>query len=258
MGRLEGKIAVVTGAGGGIGSELVRAFAAEGAAVVCQDLVADAAEASAAAVEAAGGRALSWACDVSDSTAVDAMFATAKERLGVVDVLVNNAGVVSTPGDGSDDAFGLRMLAAMSDEGWQRMLEINLSGAFYCSRAMARDLLEARRPASLICISSIVSLTGFGVPHYAAAKSGLIGLVRTIAVWGGRYGLRANAIAPGMIETPMTKGKPEDVEFILERTPLGRVGQPTDVAPLAVYLASDESSYLTGQTISPNGGIVYL
>lgn len=257
MGRLEGKIAVVTGSGGGLGRAMSTAFAREGAAVVCQDLAEETASATAAAIGEAGGEALAWACDVTESAAVDEMFLAARERFGIVDVLINNAGVATTPGDASDSAYGIRQLVAMSDESIAKMLAIHVEGSFYTSRAMCRDLLDNRRPASIVCISSIVALTGFGMAHYAAAKGGLIGFVRTLAVHGGRYGIRANAIAPGMIETPMTKGKPEDVKFILDRTPLGRVGEADrDIAPLAVYLASEESSFLTGQTISPNGGLV--
>lgn len=257
MGRLDGKVAVITGAGGGLGGAMAVAFAREGAAVVCQDLRAGSAEQSAAAAAEAGADTLAWTCDVADGGAIEAMFSYASERLGVVDVVVNNAGVESTPGDGSaEDVFGVKQLAAMPDEAWRAMLDIHVTGAFNCSRAMTCRLLEAERPGSLICISSIVALSGYGKVHYATAKAALLGLVRSVAVWGGKYGIRANAICPGMIETPMTAGKPEDREWILRRTPLRRVGQTDDVTPLAVYLAGDESSFVTGQTISPNGGIV--
>jgi 3-oxoacyl-[acyl-carrier protein] reductase len=256
MGKLDGKVALITGAGGGLGGAMALGYAREGAAVVCQDLREEAAERSAAAAAETGARTLAWSCDVSDSAAIEAMFGAASEHLGVVDVVVSNAGVESTPGDASEDAFGVKQLAAMSDDAWRTMLDIHVTGAFNCSRAMVRRLLEADQPGSLICISSIVALSGYGKVHYTAAKAALIGLVRSVAVWGGRYGIRANAICPGMIDTPMTRGKPEDREWILRRTPLRRIGEPDDVTPLAVYLASDESSFVTAQTISPNGGIV--
>jgi NAD(P)-dependent dehydrogenase (short-subunit alcohol dehydrogenase family) len=256
MGRLDGKVAVITGAGGGLGGAMAVAYAREGAAVVCQDLRAGAAEQSAAAAAETGARALPWTCDVADSAAIEAMFSYAADRLGVVDVVVSNAGVESTPGDGSPEVFGVKQLAAMSDDAWRSMLDVHVTGAFNCSRAMVRRLLDAERPGSLICISSIVALSGYGKVHYATAKAALLGLVRSVAVWGGKYGIRANAICPGMIETPMTAGRPEDREWILRRTPLRRVGTTDDLTPLAVYLASDESSFVTGQTISPNGGIV--
>jgi 3-oxoacyl-[acyl-carrier protein] reductase len=256
MGKLDGKVALITGAGGGLGGAMALAYAREGAAVVCQDLREEAAERSAAAVAETGARTLAWTCDVTDGAAIEAMFAAAAERLGVVDVVVSNAGVESTPGDASDEAFGIKQLAAMSDDAWRTMLDIHVTGAFNCSRAMVRRLLEAGQPGSLICISSIVALSGYGKVHYTAAKAALLGLVRSVAVWGGKYGIRANAICPGMIDTPMTQGKPEDREWILRRTPLRRIGATDDVTPLAVYLASDESSFVTAQTISPNGGIV--
>jgi 3-oxoacyl-[acyl-carrier protein] reductase len=256
MGKLDGKVALITGAGGGLGGAIALAYAREGAAVVCQDLREGAAERSAAAAAETGARTLAWTCDVTDSAAIEAMFGAAAERLGVVDVVVSNAGVESTPGDGSEEnVFGVKQLAAMPDDAWRSMLDIHVTGAFNCSRAMVRRLLEAEQPGSLICISSIVALSGYGKVHYTAAKAALIGFVRSVAVWGGKYGIRANAICPGMIDTPMTRGKPEDREWILRRTPLRRIGEPDDVTPLAVYLASDESSFVTAQTISPNGGI---
>lgn len=251
--RLSGKVAVVTGAGGGLGRALTAAFAREGAAVVCQDVVASAAD---AAAEGAGRGAIAWTCDVTDAAAVEAMFAAAAERFGPVDVLVNNAGVDRTPGDGAPELAGLEQLLAMSDESWDAMLAVHVTGAFYCSRAMIRRLLEAERPGSIVCMSSIVALGGAGAVHYATAKAALHGLVRSIGRWGGPHGIRANAICPGMISTPMTDAQPDDQEWVRRRTPLGRIGLPADVAALAVYLASDESSFVTCQSISPNGGFL--
>jgi 3-oxoacyl-[acyl-carrier protein] reductase len=121
---------------------------------------------------------------------------------------------------------------------------------------MVRHLLACGQPGSIICISSITPMTGYGPLHYSAAKAGLIGFVRTLAVYGGRHGIRANAICPGMILTPMTAEEPANVEWMRRRTPLKRIGAPDDIAPLVVYLASDESSYVTAQSISPNGGVI--
>jgi NAD(P)-dependent dehydrogenase (short-subunit alcohol dehydrogenase family) len=243
MGRLDGKVAVITGAGGGLGREMALTFAREGAAVVCQDLREDAAS---AAAEAVGGSSVPWACDVADAAAIEAMFDEATARLGVV----------NTPGDGGPDVLGMDQLLGMTDAAWRTMLDVHATGAFFCTRAMVRRLLEAGRGGSIVCTASISALSGVGPIHYTAAKAAVIGFVRTIAFWGGPHGIRANAICPGMIRTPMTEGRPADEEFIRRRTPLKRIGTPDDVAPLAVYLASDESSFVTAQTISPNGGII--
>jgi 3-oxoacyl-[acyl-carrier protein] reductase len=256
MARLDGKIALITGAGGGLGAAMALACAREGAAVVCQDVREDTAQASADAVTGAGGRALAHACDVTDSDGVEAMFEDVATRLGPVNVLVNNAGVQHTPGDGGAELSGLDQLLAMSPHAWRSMLDIHLGGTFLCTRAMVRHLLAAGQPGSVICISSITPLTGYGPIHYSAAKAGIIGFVRTLAVYGGRHGIRANAICPGMVLTPMTAGEPENHEWMRRRTPLRRIGVPEDIAPLVVYLASDESSYVTAQSISPNGGVI--
>jgi 3-oxoacyl-[acyl-carrier protein] reductase len=235
---------------------MALACAREGATVVCQDVREDTARAAADAVGAAGGRAFAHACDVTDADAVDAMFQDVATRFGAVNVLVNNAGVQHTPGDGGAELSGLDQLLAMSPDAWRSMLDIHLGGTFLCTRAMVRHLLAAGQPGSVICISSITPLTGYGPIHYSAAKAGIIGFVRTLAVYGGRHGIRANAICPGMVLTPMTADEPGNHEWMRKRTPLKRIGVPEDIAPLVVYLASDESSYVTAQSISPNGGVI--
>lgn len=254
MNRLDGKVAVVTGAGGGLGRAISVRFAEEGAAVVCQDLVPDAAAATVDAVRAAGGGALAWACDVTDSAAIDAMFDEATSALGTADVLVSNAGVDHTPGDGADQPV---QVAAMSDDAWHRMMAIHLDGAFFTTRAMMRHLAGTGRGASIIYMASIAGLSGWGPVHYATAKAGLLGLTRSMARFYGGIGVRANAICPGVIDTPMTQAVPDELLAPLKMlTPLQRVGAPADVAELAVYLAGDESGFVTGQAISPNGGLV--
>ena len=259
-GRLQGKVAVVTGAGGGLGAAMCVQFAREGAAVVCQDLDPSAAGRTLAAVDAAGGPAgFEWACDVADSAAIERMFDAAAQKLGVVDVLVNCAGVDRTPGDGSGEGnTGSDVqVALMSDAGWQRMLDIHLNGAFYCTRAFVSRLVDAKQGGSMIAISSIAGLAGWGPVHYATAKAGLLGLVRSVARFCGPLGIRANAICPGVIDTAMSASvAPQMIAGLKMLTPLGRIGEPADIAAAAVYLASDESSFVTGETISPNGGLV--
>jgi NAD(P)-dependent dehydrogenase (short-subunit alcohol dehydrogenase family) len=258
-GRLEGKIAVVTGAGGGLGAAMSTQFAEEGATVVCQDLDAAAAARTVDTITAGGGTASAWACDVSDSAAINAMFDDASQRHGVVNVLVNCAGVDRTPGDGSREGnTGSDIqVTLMSDDGWQRMLDIHLNGAFYCTRAFVARLVDAGQPGSMICISSIAGLSGWGPVHYATAKAGLLGLVRSVARFCGPLGIRANAICPGVIDTPMSASiAPGMIAGLKMLTPLGRIGEPADIAAAAVYLASDESGFVTGQSISPNGGLV--
>jgi 3-oxoacyl-[acyl-carrier protein] reductase len=260
MGRLDGKVAVVTGGGGGLGSAMCSTFAAEGASVVCQDLDEAAAKATVDAIAGAGGPdAMAHACDVSDSAAIDTMFEAIDARFGPVTVLVNCAGVDRTPGDGSGQGnTGTEMqIVAMSDAGWQRMLDIHLNGAFYCTLAMMKRLVDTGQGGSVICISSIAGTAGWGPVHYATAKAGLLGFIRSLARFCGAFGVRANAICPGVIDTPMTQAiAPELLDPLKLMTPMGRLGEPSDIANAALYLASDESAFVTGQFISPNGGLV--
>jgi 3-oxoacyl-[acyl-carrier protein] reductase len=260
MGRLDGKTALVTGGGGGLGTAMARAFAREGAAVVVQDLDEGAAKATVDAIAGAGGpEAMAWACDVTDSRAIDDMFAAVGARVGPVTVLVNCAGVDHTPDDGSGEGnTGTEtQILRMTDAGWQRMLDIHLNGAFFCTRAMMRGLEGTGQGGSVICISSIAGTSGWGPVHYATVKAGLLGFVRSLARFSGAMGIRANAIAPGVIFAGMTtRIEPSLLEPLRMMTPLGHHGEADDIANAAVYLASDESKFVTGQCISPNGGLV--
>ena len=263
MKRLNGKTAVITGAGGGIGTATALRFASEGANIICQDLDGEAAKRTQKAVEEAGAKAMAWECDVADSSAIDKMFEAASSELGTINVLVNNAGVDRIKGDGLEKIqSSLEQLAMMPDSSWQKMLDIHLNGAFYCTRAMSRHLIEKNEndsltPGSIICISSIAGLSGWGPIHYAAAKGGLLGFVKSLARFLAPFKIRANAVCPGVIDTGMTQGIPKAmIDGLQMITPAGRLGTADDIASAILYLASDESDFVTGQAISPNGGLV--
>jgi 3-oxoacyl-[acyl-carrier protein] reductase len=252
-GRLAGKVALVTGAGGDIGGATAALFAAEDAAVVLHDVAADAVAARAQAIETDGGRVRPYVCDVTNGAAVEEMFDEATATFGVVDVLVNCAGISgwSDPIDAAAGPLGL------DDDAWTRMLAIHLNGSFFCTRAMVRRLLAEQRGGSVICISSIAGLSGWGGVHYSTAKGGLLGFVRSIARTCGSLGIRANAVCPGVIAEGMTKELPlETIEPLRQMTPLGRYGTSKDIAAACLYLAGDESAFVTGQWLSPNGGLV--
>jgi NAD(P)-dependent dehydrogenase (short-subunit alcohol dehydrogenase family) len=247
--RLEGKVAIVTGAASGNGRGMAVRFAEEGADVVVADVDAAGAEETARQVEALGRRALARRCDVSQKAEVDALVAAAVERLGGIDVAVANAGVVES------DTDCLRLTEAQ----WQRTIGVNLTGVFFTLQAAANRLVAQGRGGRLIAISSIMAEWGAaGTPAYAATKAGVRQLVRSFAMACGRHGITCNGIAPGFIETAMTeryRAVPGLLEAFVDRTPAGRLGQPGDVAALAVFLASDEASFVTGTLVVADGGI---
>ncbi len=234
---------------------MAEAFAAEGAAVAVNDQNPTTANETVEALPGEGHIAV--AGDVSDSTRMSEIFAEVDERFGRLDVLVNNAGVDRTEGDGFDKLGEVETLvSAMSDSGFSRMLEIHLHGAFFCTREAVNIMLRAKS-GTIINVSSIAGLAGLGPVHYATAKGGLLGMTRSLARELGRHGIRVNALCPGVIDTPMLRKLPEAMfEPLVAATPLGRIGQPEDIASAALFLANDESSFLTGQWISPNGGLV--
>ena len=253
--KLAGRVAFVTGGGSGLGRAIAQAFAREGAAVAVYDLRGEAAKETVAGL--AGKGPLALAGDVSDAAAVAAAFAELDAAHARLDVLVNNAGVDRLPGDGFDQMLksGSQLLH-MSDEAWTRMLAIHLNGAFFCTREAVRRMLPAGS-GSIIHMSSVAGLSGLGPVHYATAKAGLLGLTRSLARELGRRGIRVNAICPGAIDTPMTAAIGENLrKALLAVTPLGRLGTPDEIAALALFLASDDGGFVTGQAISPNGGIV--
>jgi 3-oxoacyl-[acyl-carrier protein] reductase len=245
MFRLDGKAALVTGASGGIGAAIARALHAQGAAVALSGTRREALDALAAEL---GERAFVCPADLADPAAPDALLATAEQAAGPLAILVNNAGMTR-------DMLALRM----RDEDWQAVLDVDLAAPFRLARAALRGMLR-RRAGRIISISSIVGVTGnAGQANYAAAKAGLVGMTKALAQEVASRGITVNVVAPGFIATPMTDRLPEQQRTRLaEAIPLGRLGQPNDVAAAVVYLASDEAGWVTGATLHINGGMAMI
>jgi 3-oxoacyl-[acyl-carrier protein] reductase len=249
MTNLKGKTALVTGASRGIGRSIAVALGRRGAKVIINYASReDAAKETASAVEAAGGQAVLSAFDVANGPAVtEAIKAIGKDH-GGLDILVNNAGVAING-----------LLMRFSEEQWQKTLQVNLSGAFYCTKAAATLLLRAKASGRIINITSVVGEMGNGgQAAYAASKAGLIGLTMSTARELASRGVTCNAIAPGYIETDMTADSlPEAARAkLLDQIPLARIGQPDDVGDTAAFLAGPEAGYITGQVLRVNGGML--
>ena len=244
---LDGKTALVTGASRGIGRAIALCLAAEGARVAINYAGnVKAAEEVKAAIEAAGGTAILCQADIADSAAVEAMIADVVKEFGTIDILVNNAGITRDT-----------LLMRMKDEDFAKVLDTNLKGVFYCTKAISK-LMMKKRSGRIVNMASVVGLVGnAGQTNYAAAKAGVIGFSKSAAKELASRGITVNVVAPGFIGTDMTAGLPESVkEKMLTDIPLGRMGEPEDVASAVLFLASDQASYITGQVVNVDGGMV--
>jgi NAD(P)-dependent dehydrogenase (short-subunit alcohol dehydrogenase family) len=256
-GQLDGKVAVITGAGRGQGLEAAKVFVGAGASVVINDLDQDSIDAAVAEINAAGGRAVGARGDVSDGEQVRAVLGKAKDAFGGLDILYNNAGI----GFSARERMGIAMddILNCTEADWRRIVDINLTGVFLACKYGVPMLIE-RGGGVVINTASIGGLRGGAGAHaYGAAKAGVIQLTRSIAITYGRKGVRANCICPGVIDTEMIRDhmlKADGArEAIGRHTPVGRIGTAHDIAQLALYLASDASSFVSGQAIAIDGGV---
>jgi NAD(P)-dependent dehydrogenase (short-subunit alcohol dehydrogenase family) len=262
--RLKGKIALITGAGSGLGKATAQLFAQEGARVIVADISQRRAEAVAAEIngQARRKKALAVRADVANKAEVEGMVAEARARFGPITILVNNAGIAQ-----------IKNFLEISPAEWQRMLDVHMKGTFLCSQAVIPDMVAAHW-GRIINTASVAGMEGGPQnAHYAAAKAAIIGFTRSLALEFARSGITVNAVAPGLIDNilPAVEGRAEGstvagsissakaqqvVQFFLRRIPMRQLGRPIDIAYAHLYLASDEAAYVTGQVLSPNGGYV--
>ena len=269
MGRLDGKVALITGAGRGIGAAIARTFHAEGALVAINDLDGDTARTVASELDG-----LAVPADVTDSSAVNAMVEAVAQGFGRLDILVANAGVSGYEGRGarmqrvSETMYRqagemmtgeplsthLDETPLVTDAEWSTVMRVNLDGTFYCCRAVL-PVMARQGSGCIITMGSILGTSGGGaVLAYSAAKSGIMGMTRALAREQASRGIRVNCIAPGWIATEMTQPFQDMWPLLIAQTPLGRIGDVDDVAGAALYLASEDAKFVTGQVLSPNGG----
>ncbi len=245
MDRVKDKVIIITGGAGGIGKETAKLLAKEGAKVVIFDINENRLTEAKKEIEKYG-IVEAIKADVTDFKSVSDAVNKVYEKFGKIDVLINNAGITR-------DGF----LSKMDLEDWNKVIAVNLTGVFNTTKAVVPYMLE-RGEGNIISISSVVGVYGnIGQTNYAASKAGIIGMTKTWAKELGRKGIRANAVAPGFIKTEMTAKVPEKViNIMIEKTPLGRMGEPEDVANLLLFLSSDESSFINGQVIGVDGGLI--
>lgn len=245
--KVQGQVALVTGASRGIGREIALELARQGADVAVNYAGNEAlANEVVAEIEAMGQKAIAIRCNVAAADEVSHMVKETIEKLGKIDILVNNAGVTRD-----------NLLMRMKEEEWDTVLNTNLKGVFLCTKAVTRPMMKQRK-GRIINVASVVGVVGnAGQANYVAAKAGVIGLTKTTAKELAPRGINVNAIAPGFISTDMTEQLPEDVRnSLLSQIPLARFGEPADIAKVAVFLASEDSAYMTGQTLCIDGGMV--
>ena len=241
--RFKDRVAIVTGAGSGIGAATAKRFASEGAAVVVADWNGDAAGKVASEIQAAGGRAEGVRCDVSKKAEVDAMVKTALAKFGGLQILVNNAGITR-------DGFAKKL----GEDKWDEVLAVNLKGTFLCCQAAMLPMME-KNYGRIVTTASVAVFGNPGQANYAASKAGVIGLTRTLALELSRNSITVNCVAPGATDTAMFNGVPEEIkQKIVGSIPLRRMAKPEEIAALHAFLASDDAAYVTGQVVFCDGG----
>lgn len=240
---LEGKVAVVTGGARGIGRAISERLARDGAAIAIWDLREETAKEAAEAIVAAGGRAIGLGGDASNAADIKRNADATREALGPVSILVNNAGITR-----------FEPFLSITEENWEQMMAVNLKGPFLCTKELLPDMLDAKW-GRIINISSSSAQTGAkSMTHYVASKGGVIGLTRGLAIELVETGVTVNNVPPGFVRTPMLEESPVDIDTFAQSTPMKRAGRPENIAAAVAYLASEDADYVTGQTISVNGG----
>jgi 3-oxoacyl-(acyl-carrier-protein) reductase len=245
MMTLKDKVALVTGAGRGIGEAIALTLAREGAHIIVNDFDQAGAQATVAKVEALGRQALADGANIADRGQVKALFQSIKDTFGRLDILVNNAGITR---DG--------LLLKLSEEHWDQVMAVNLKGVFNCTQ-LAAEMMREQAYGKIVNLSSASAQMGnIGQVNYAASKAGVIGMTKTLAKELAKFNINVNAVAPGFILTPMTEAVPDKVkDYLIKGIPLGRAGSPEDVADAVSFLVSEKSAYITGQVIACNGGM---
>lgn len=244
MSKLDGKVALVTGAGSGIGAATAVRFAQDGAKVACCDVNLENLEKVVAEIQGGGGEAIAVQCDVSQKAQVEAAFARTVEAFGGVDCVVNNAGITRD-----------KSAKKLSEEAWDAVMAVNLKGTFLVCQAAINQMLAQGRGGRITNTASVAIDGNFGQANYSASKAGVVGLTRTLALECAKAGITVNAVAPGATDTAMFNGVPDDIKaMIVKSIPLRRMAEPREVASVHAFLCSDDASYVTGQLLYVDGG----